>query len=60
MKLNLTPARRKAIYRTASAVLVLLALYKVVTADEAATYAQAAAVLLGIAPAELAARNTRD
>lgn len=55
---NPTPAQRKAVYRTVSAVLLLLVLHKVVTADEAATYLSALALALGIVPAELAARNT--
>lgn len=54
----ITPARRRAIYRTASAVLLVLALHQAVTAEQAATYLQALALFLGIAPAELAARNT--
>lgn len=54
----LTPKRRKALYRACTAVLLVLSLYKVVTADEAATWLQAVALFLGILPAELAAHNT--
>lgn len=54
----ITPARRKAVYRVASAVIIVLVLHKVVTADEAGQYLQAIALALGIVPAELAARNT--
>lgn len=53
-----TPAQRKAVYRVVSAVLLVLSLHKVVTADEAATYLSALALALGILPAELAAQNT--
>lgn len=56
--LNPTPKQRKAVYRTVSAVLLVLVLHRVVTADEAATYLTAVALALGIVPAELAARNT--
>lgn len=55
---NPTPAQRKAVYRIVSAVLLVLVLHKIVTADQAATYLQALVLALGIAPAELAARNT--
>lgn len=55
---NPTPAQRKTVYRTVSAVLLVLVLHKVVTADEAATYLTALTLALGIIPAELAARNT--
>lgn len=54
---TLTPARRKAVYRTVQAALLVLVLHKVVTAEEAATYLQALALAAGLAPAELAARN---
>jgi len=57
VQFNPTPAHRKAVYRTVSAVLLVLVLHKVVTADEAATYLSALALALGIVPAELAARN---
>lgn len=55
---NPTPAQRKALYRIVSAALLVLALHKVVTADQAATYLTALALALGIVPAELAAHNT--
>lgn len=54
---NPSPSTRKAIYRSASAVVVLLVFYKVLTADEAAAYVQALGILLGLVPTELAARN---
>lgn len=56
-RFNPSPAQRRAIYRTASAVLLVLVLHKVVTADEAGTYLTALTLALGIVPAELAARN---
>ena len=55
---NPTPGQRRTVYRTVSAVLLVLVLHKVVTADEASTYLTALALALGIVPAELAARNT--
>ena len=54
----ITPARRRLVYRLVTAVLLVLALHQVVTADESATYLQALALALGIVPSELAARNT--
>lgn len=54
---NPTPAQRKAIYRIASAVLIVLVMHGVVTADDAAQYGQALLLLLGLVPTELAARN---
>lgn len=54
----ITPTRRRYIYRLAGAVLLVLALHTVVTADQVTTYLQALAIFLGVAPAELAARNT--
>lgn len=54
----LTPERRRRVYRLVQAVLLVLVLHKLVTADEAATYLQALALAAGLAPAQLAARNT--
>lgn len=56
-RFNPTPAQRRVVYRTVSAVLLVLVLHKVVSADEAGTYLTALALGLGIVPAELAARN---
>lgn len=53
----LTPERRRRLYRAVQAVLLVLVLHKLVTADEAAVYLQALALAAGIAPAEVAARN---
>lgn len=53
----ISPARRKYLYRLAGAVLMVLVLHKVVTADQVTTYLQALAIALGIVPAEMAARN---
>lgn len=54
----LTPPRRRRLYRLATTVLGILIVQKVVTADSVAGYLQALGLLLGVAPAELAARNT--
>lgn len=54
----LTPARRRKVYRIVQAVLLVLALHQVTTAEQAATYLQALALAAGIVPAQLAARNT--
>lgn len=54
----ITPARRRTLYRLVSAVLLVLALHQAVSAEQSGTYLQALALFLGIAPAELAARNT--
>jgi hypothetical protein len=54
----LTPARRRRVYRLVSVLLLLLVAHKVLTAPDVASYLQALAIALGIAPAELAARNT--
>lgn len=50
----LTPARRRRVYRLASIVVVALFAREVTQGD----VLQALAILLGVAPAEMAARNT--
>lgn len=52
----LTPARRRKVYRLATIVVVALFAREVSQGD----VLQALAILLGVAPSELAARNTRD
>jgi hypothetical protein len=56
----LTARRRRAVYRVATGVVLILATRQAITADDAAGYLQALALLLGVAPSELAARNARD
>lgn len=58
LEAQLTPARRLRVYRIAQAALLVLAIQQVVTADDATGYLQALGIALGIAPTELAARNT--
>jgi hypothetical protein len=55
----LTPARRRKVYRLVTGTLLILATRKVISADDASAYLQAAALYLGVAPAELAARNAK-
>lgn len=55
-----TPAHRKAIYRIASAILLILTMHGLVTADEAAQYLQALAMLLGVSVAELAHAHVNE
>lgn len=52
-----TPARRRKVYRLVQAVLLVLLMHGLVSADDAAGYLQALALAIGLAPAELAARN---
>jgi hypothetical protein len=56
----LTTARRRKVYRLVQAIVLVLVLRKALSADDAAGYLQALALALGIAPAELAARNAKD
>lgn len=53
----ITPARRRYLYRAAGAVVLILGVHGLVEADTATAYLQALAIFLGLAPAELAARN---
>lgn len=55
-----TPARRRKVYRIVQAVLLVLVLRGLVTSDDATGYLQALALAVGLAPAELAARNVTD
>lgn len=55
---GLDPRARKTIYHAAAAVFAGLGIYGVISAEEAAEYIQAVILILGIAPAELAAGNT--
>ena len=55
---RLDPRARKTIYHVAAAVFAGLGIYGVISAEEAAEYVQAVILILGIAPAELAAGNT--
>lgn len=50
----LTPARRRKVYRLATIVVVALFAHELTQGD----VLQGLAILLGVAPAELAARNT--
>lgn len=52
-----TPARRKVIYHVAFSACAILALHKVITAEEAQTYVEAVALILFGGQAELAAAN---
>lgn len=54
----ITPARRRYLYRLAGAVVLILGVHQVVEASTAEAYLQAFAIFLGIAPTEVAARNT--
>lgn len=52
----LTPSRRRKVYRVATIVVLALFAHKLSQGD----VLESLAILLGVAPAELAARNVRD
>lgn len=53
-----SPQARKSIYHVLAAVFAVLAIYGLITAEEAEQYLEAAVLLLGVAGPELAAGNT--
>lgn len=55
-----TPARRRKIYHAVALVLAVLTIHGVVTAEQATAYLVALAPVLGVAAAELAAKNVPE
>lgn len=49
---------RESIYHGTAALLAIAGIYGLISAEEAENYLQAAVLILGVAPAELAAVNT--
>lgn len=55
-----TPARRKRLYRTSTAVLLILTLNGVIDAESAEGYGFALSQLLGVVASEVAVRNLSE
>jgi hypothetical protein len=55
-----TPTRRRVIYHVVSAAVLILTVNKVLTADEASAYLQAAGMVLGVGVAQMAAANVTE